>query len=66
MKFKSIKPFLFILAFIGLSLIGISIYSIIFPGREAIEFKLNVISLLSGFSYLIFVLVVWGLFGKKR
>jgi ABC-type uncharacterized transport system permease subunit len=62
----NIKPLLLVLMSIGIILIGISVYSSIFPEREALELRLNVISLLSGFSYLIFALVIWGLYAKKR
>jgi len=62
----NIKPLLLVLMAIGIILIGISVYSSIFPEREALELRLNVISLLSGFSYLIFALVIWGLYAKKR
>jgi|YelNatPaOPRAMG01_1025707.scaffolds.fasta_scaffold299727_2 ABC-type uncharacterized transport system permease subunit len=61
----NIKPLLLVLMSIGIILIGISVYSSIFPEREALELRLNVISLLSGFSYLIFALVIWGLYAKK-
>jgi hypothetical protein len=63
---KYIKHLLAVLAIIGTLLIGISIYSSIFPEREALELRLNMVSLLSGFSYLIFALVVWNLYAKKR
>jgi ABC-type uncharacterized transport system permease subunit len=61
-----IKHLLIVLVVIGLVLIGISIYSSIFPEKEALELRLNVVSLLSGFSYLIFALVVWNLYAKRR
>jgi ABC-type uncharacterized transport system permease subunit len=63
---KYIKHLLIVLVVIGLVLIGISIYSSIFPEKEALELRLNVVSLLSGFSYLIFALVVWNLYAKRR
>jgi ABC-type uncharacterized transport system permease subunit len=65
MVLKYIRPLLLMIIAIGMVLIGISVYSSIFPGREALELKLNVISLLSGFSYLIFSLVIWNLYVKK-
>lgn len=65
MAMKYIKHFLTILIAVGIALIGISIYSILFPEKEALELRLNIISLLSGFSYLIFALVMWGLYAKK-
>ena len=66
MVLKYIRHLLIVLVVIGIILIGISIYSSIFPEREALELRLNVVSLLSGFSYLIFALVVWNLYAKKR
>ena len=65
MVLKYIRHLLIVLVVIGIILIGISIYSSIFPEREALELRLNVVSLLSGFSYLIFALVVWNLYAKK-
>ncbi|MEM7826054.1 MAG: hypothetical protein QW451_00270 [Candidatus Aenigmatarchaeota archaeon] len=62
---EKIKYFLLILSFIGIALIGISIYSSIFPEAAKLELRLNLISLLSGFSYLIFVFIIWGLYVKK-
>jgi putative Ca2+/H+ antiporter (TMEM165/GDT1 family) len=55
-----------VLIAIAIALIGISVYSSVFPEKEALELKLNVISILSGFSYLIFALVIWNLYGKKQ
>jgi hypothetical protein len=65
MVLKHIKPLLLVVMVIGIALIGISIYSLIFPEKEALELRLNAVSLLSGFSYLIFALVVWNLYAKK-
>jgi ABC-type uncharacterized transport system permease subunit len=61
----NIKPLLLVLMATGIILIGISVYSSVFPEKEALELRLNVISLLSGFSYLIFALVIWRLYAKK-
>jgi ammonia channel protein AmtB len=66
MVLKYIKHLLIVLVAIGIALIGISIYSSIFPEKGALELKLNIVSLLSGFSYLIFALVVWNLYAKKQ
>jgi uncharacterized Tic20 family protein len=63
---KYIKYLLLVLIAIAIALIGISVYSSVFPEKEALELKLNVISILSGFSYLIFALVIWNLYGKKQ
>jgi|GEM_PF-3408140 ABC-type uncharacterized transport system permease subunit len=66
MALKYLKHLLLMLMAIGIILIGISVYSSIFPEKEALELRLNVISLLSGFSYLIFSLVLWNIYAKKR
>jgi hypothetical protein len=66
MKLKYLRHLLLVLIAIGLTLIGISVYSSLFPEREALELRLNIISLLSGFSYLIFALIIWSLYVKRR
>ncbi|MEM5766124.1 MAG: hypothetical protein QW423_00580 [Candidatus Aenigmatarchaeota archaeon] len=65
MKLEYIRHLSLVLIIIGTVLIGSSIYSSIFPEKEVLELRLNVISLLSGFSYLVFALVILNLYTKK-
>ena len=67
MKMGFLNVMLFILGLIGIAILLLSVWFVISVGVESVEditFKFNLLSFLTGISYLLFVVVIFKLMKK--